>query len=194
MDRKALLLISIIVEGGLFVIGLLLIGGLDSFLSRFNVSWDATAYSLLLCLPLFAMLYLEERSQWSPLVRLKEEVDEKVAPIFANCNIIDLVVIALLAGMGEELLFRGWLQGALSFRLGLLTGILIASVIFGFAHYLSPAYAFYAGLTGLYLGIIYQVSGNLYIVMAIHAVYDFVAMVYLVKKNRGKEIELHAVG
>jgi hypothetical protein len=30
--------------------------------------------------------------------------------------------------------------------------------------------------------------------MAIHAVYDFVAMVYLVKKNRGKEIELHAVG
>jgi membrane protease YdiL (CAAX protease family) len=194
MARKTLLLITLVVEGGLFVIGLLLIGGLDALLSRLHVSWSATAYSLLLCLPIFAMLYLGEQSQWSPLVSLRDEIDEKVVPIFANCKIIDLAVIALLAGIGEELLFRGWLQGALAARLGILPGILVASVIFGFAHYLSPTYAIYAGLTGLYLGMIYQASGNLYIVMAIHAVYDFIALVYLVKKNRGEKIELHAVG
>ena len=61
---------------------------------------------------------------------------------------------------------------------------MIASVIFGLAHYLSPTYAIYAGLVGLYLGIIFQASENLYIVMAIHALYDFIALVYLVKKGK----------
>ena len=65
-------------------------------------------------------------------------------------------------------------------------GILIVSLIFGLAHYLSITYAIYAFLTGLYLGLIYQAFGNLYIVMVIHAVYDFVALMYLLK-NAGKK-------
>ena len=190
MARKTLLLITLFVEGGLLVIGLLLMGGLGVMLSKFNFSWSATAYALLLCIPILVMLYIGERSQWSPLVRLREEINEKVMPIFANCKIIDLAVIALLAGTGEELLFRGWLQGALTTKFGVLSGILIASVIFGLAHYLSTEYAIYAGLTGLYLGVIYQASGNLYIVMLIHAVYDFIALVYLVRKGRRVETGL----
>jgi membrane protease YdiL (CAAX protease family) len=193
MARKTLLLITLFVEGGLFLIGLLLLGGSSALLSRFSLSWSATVYSLLLCLPLFAMLYFDERSQWPPLVRLREEIDEKVRPIFADCKIIDLAVIALLAGTGEELFFRGWLQGILTIKFGVLPGILVASVLFGLAHYLSPTYAIYAGLTGLYLGVIYQVSGNLYIVIAIHALYDFIALVYLVRKGRGDGTGLHTV-
>ena len=188
MARRTLLLITLFVEGGLFVIGLLLIGGLDQLLSRFSLSWRATAYALMLCIPMLTMLYLSERTQWPPLARLRDELNEKVMPIFANCKIIDLAVIALLAGAGEELFFRGWLQGALIGKFGVLSGILIASAIFGFAHYLSPIYAIYAGLTGVYLGLIYQTSGNLYIVMVIHAIYDFIAMVYLVRKGRSDGI------
>jgi membrane protease YdiL (CAAX protease family) len=60
-------------------------------------------------------------------------------------------------------------------------------VIFGLMHYLSPTYAIYAGLTGLYLGVIYQVSGNLFIVMIIHALYDFIALVYVVRKSKSVE-------
>ncbi|MBN2500534.1 MAG: CPBP family intramembrane metalloprotease [Anaerolineales bacterium] len=194
MARKTLLLITLFVEGGLFVIGLLLMGGSDALLSRFSLSWSATGYALLLCIPMLAMLYFDERSHWLPLVRLREEINEKVVPIFANCKIIDLVVIALLAGTGEELLFRGWLQGTLIAKFGVLPGILIASAIFGLAHYLSPTYAIYAFLTGLYLGVIYQASGNLYIVMAIHAVYDFIAMVYLIRKGKGNETGVQTTG
>ena len=185
MDRKALLPVTVLVEGGLFLFGILLMGGPNAVLAQFNLSWSATVFALLLCLPMVAALYFAIRSEWEALSRLRYELDEKILPIFANCKIIDLAMIAFLAGIGEELFFRGWLQGVLTNKFGMLLGILIASGIFGFAHYLSPTYALYAGLTGVYLGAIYQISGNLYIVMAIHALYDFIALVYLVQKGKG---------
>jgi membrane protease YdiL (CAAX protease family) len=190
MDRKTLLLVTLFVEGGLYLFGLLLMGGPGDFQSKFNFTWSATGYALLFCLPLFATLYFAVRTKWKPLSQLNKEIEEKIAPIFANCNIIDLGIIALLAGVGEELFFRGWMQGALTNRLGLWVGILLASAVFGFAHYLSATYAIYAGLTGIYLGVIYQVSGNLYIVMAIHALYDFIALVYLSRRDeRSRELK-----
>jgi len=189
MDRKTLLLVTLFVEGGLFFLGLLLMGGPGALLSTFSPSWSATGYALSFCIPMFVGLYFAVVSKWKPLSRLKNELDEKVIPIFANCKIIDLAVIAFLAGVSEELFFRGWLQGALISKIGVLAGIVGASVIFGFAHYLSLTYVVYAGLTGIYLGVIYQASGNLYVVMAIHALYDFVALVYLVRRMKEKGSE-----
>ena len=125
-------------------------------------------------------------SQWEPLSRLNTEINEKILPIFTKCELIDLALIAVLAGVGEELFFRGWLQSVMINKIGVCLGILIVSVIFGLVHYLSTSYAIYAFLTGIYFGVIYYASGNLYIVMAIHAVYDFIALVYLVKRGGGQ--------
>ena len=187
MSRKTLLIVAVLTEGGLFLFGLLLVGGPQALASKFELSWNATASALVLCFPMLAALYFAIRSDWVPLSQLRTELDEKVTLLFANLKIPDLALIAFLAGVGEELFFRGWLQGSLTNRFDVWIGILIASAIFGFAHYLSPTYAIYAGLTGIYLGMIYQVSGNLYIVMAIHALYDFIALVYLVRKGKGAE-------
>ena len=184
MDRKTLLLVTLFVEGGLYLLGLLLMGGPDALHTNFSLTWSATAYSLLLCLPMFVSLIFVTRSRWELLVRFRKELDEKVLPIFLNSNIVDLAIISLLAGVGEELFFRGWMQTVLAERSGVWVGILAASLIFGLLHYLSITYAIYALATGIYLGVIYYVFGNLYIVMAIHAVYDFVALVYLVRKGR----------
>jgi len=193
MDRKALLLITIFAEGGLIVLGLILMRYSQLELwSRMNISWNATAYALILCIPMFAMLFFVVRSRWMPLSRLKSELDERIMPIFANSKLPDLALIAFLAGVGEELFFRGWLQSVLTSKFEAWSGILIASAIFGLAHYLSTTYALYAGLTGLYLGVIYQASGNLYVVMVIHAVYDFIALVYLT--GRGRKTGLRALG
>lgn len=74
--------------------------------------------------------------------------------------------------------------------MGIWVGILIASLIFGLAHYLSITYAVYAFITGIYLGVIYHLSGNLFIVMTMHAVYDFVALVYLSKRSIEKETRI----
>ena len=193
MNRKTLLLITFFTEGGLLVFGLLFIGGPSTMQSKFDLSWSATFYALLLSLPMFVALYVSVRSRWKPLSQLRSELYEKVVPIFAKCQLIDLVMISFLAGVGEELFFRGWMQGALSDRLGMWMGILIASAIFGFAHYLSSTYAIYAFITGIYLGAIYQISENLYIVMTIHTVYDFVALMYLIRVGRRKETEIQKV-
>lgn len=194
MNRKALLLITIFVEGGLVLLGLILMRfSRLELLSRIDLSWSATAYALLFCLPLLAMLFFFDRSQWGPMIRFRREIDEKIAPIFVNSKLPDLALIALFAGVGEELFFRGWLQSVLASRFEAWLGILIASMIFGLAHYLSPTYAIYAGLTGLYLGVIYQVTGNLYVAMVIHALYDFIALVYLVKKEKGEETGFQAM-
>jgi membrane protease YdiL (CAAX protease family) len=187
MNRKTLLLVAVPTEGGLFLLGLLLVGGPQALASKFHLSWNATASAFLLCLPMLAALYFAVRSNWAPLSQLRAELDEKVTPLFVNLKISDLALIALLAGAGEEFFFRGWLQGTLTDKFEVWIGIAIASVIFGLAHYLSPTYAIYAGLTGIYLGVIYQVSGNLYIVMLIHAFYDFIALVYLVRRGKNDE-------
>lgn len=195
MDRKALLLITVFVEGGLILLGLILLRYSQMELwHKFDLSWGATGHALLLCTPMLAMLFFVVRSRWTSLFHLRSEIDEKIMPIFANSELPDLALIAFLAGVGEELLFRGWLQGALTNKFESWFGILIASVIFGLAHYLSRTYAIFAGLIGLYLGIIYQVSGNLYLVMAIHAVYDFIALVYLVGRRKNKGTDLHTIG
>jgi membrane protease YdiL (CAAX protease family) len=186
MSRKSLLLVAVFTEGGLFLLGLLLVGGPQALASKFELSWKATASALLFCSPMLAAMYFAVRSNWAPLARLRAELDEKVVPLFTHLKILDLALIALLAGAGEELFFRGWLQGSLTNRFDAWVGILIASVIFGLVHYLSATYAIYAGLTGIYLGVIYQVSGNLYIVMVIHALYDFIALVYLVRKGKAR--------
>ena len=191
MNRNTLLLVTVITEGGLYFLGLALMNLAEIELrSVFSVSWTSTFYALLLTLPMFVTLYLVERSGWQPIVELRNEMDEKILPIFSNCNTVDLAVIAFFAGVGEELFFRGWMQAVLVERSGVLIGILITSLIFGVLHYLSTAYFIYAFLTSIYLGIIYLVTGNLFIVMAIHAVYDFAALVYLVRKGGQEETDL----
>jgi membrane protease YdiL (CAAX protease family) len=184
MDKKTLLLVTLIAEGGLYFLGLVLLTSADIELrSVFSVSWGAAAIALILTLPIFAALYLVERFSWEPIVRLRNQIDERVRPIFSECNLVDLGLIAFFAGVGEELFFRGWMQAVLVERSGVMIGILMTSLIFGALHYLSTAYAIYAFLTSIYLGIIYLLTGNLFILMAIHAVYDFVALVYLVVKG-----------
>ena len=181
MDRKTLLLITLLVEGGLFLFGLLLMGGSGALLPKFSLSWSATLYALLLCIPMFIGLYFAAVSKWRPLSQLRHELDEKVVAIFVNCQILDLALISLLAGSGEELFFRGFMFYGLSrSRLGIVGAILISALI-------------WTGLTGLYLGAIYQVTGNLYIVMTIHALYDFIALLYLVRHGNDRDIGLRTI-
>ena len=188
MNRKKLLLISFAVEGGIFLLGLVLINFSQiQPWTGFSLSWSATEYALLLSFPLLVALYISMQSSWEPLSRFRTELEEKIQPIFTECKLIDLAMIAFLAGTGEELFFRGWLQGVLTTKFSVWLGILIASLIFGLLHYLSTTYAIYAFLTGMYLGLIYQASENLYIVMAIHALYDFIALVYLFKKSKAQK-------
>ena len=134
---------------------------------------------------MLAALYFTMKTNWPPLSRLRSEMDEKIRPIFANSKFVDLLFISILAGVSEELFFRGWMQTMLANLFGPLAGIIITSLLFGLAHYLSKEYAIYAFVTGIYLGVIFHLTGNLYILMTIHAVYDLIALGYLSKRHKG---------
>jgi membrane protease YdiL (CAAX protease family) len=84
---------------------------------------------------------------------------------------VDLAIISLLAGIGEEILFRGVLQARF--------GIVIASIVFGLMHSVSAAYVIVTIIMGLYIGIIFEFGESLLIPMQLHFIYDFAALVYL---------------
>jgi membrane protease YdiL (CAAX protease family) len=120
-----------------------------------------------------------------PLRQLLRVIDEMLVPMFATCRGIDLAIISILAGIGEELLFRGVLQEASAALIGGTAGRYAAwigtSILFGLAHWITPLYALLAGLIGLYLGWLLLFSGNLLLPIVAHAGYDFLVLVYLVR-------------
>jgi membrane protease YdiL (CAAX protease family) len=102
-----------------------------------------------------------------------------VSELFHECNWLELALVALLAGVGEELLFRGVVQHAAAERWGAGAGLVIASLAFGFAHPLSLTYIVLAATIGFYLGWLWLASGNLLVPIVAHGLYDFIALIYL---------------
>ncbi|MDR9425538.1 MAG: CPBP family intramembrane glutamic endopeptidase [Marinobacter sp.] len=92
-----------------------------------------------------------------------------------------LVGLSVLAGVGEELLFRGAVQGWLLQHTGPWTAVIAASVVFGLVHYVSFTYFLMATGLGLILGTGYQLSGSLGMVMVWHGFYDLVALYCLLR-------------
>ena len=136
-------------------------------------------------LPLLAGLFVMERLPWAPLVRLQQLVETQLVPLFAHMSLWQLLLIALAAGMGEELLFRGWLQASLADwigpPLGVSLGLAVTSVAFGACHWLTPAYAVLALLISVYLGLLFLLTDSILAPIVCHALYDFIALVYLVR-------------
>jgi membrane protease YdiL (CAAX protease family) len=115
------------------------------------------------------------------VVHLVRIVEQRVAPLFAGSGPMVLVVVALLAGLGEEALFRGVVQPALAAHLPLLVAIAATAMLFGAAHWITPTYALLAGIVGAYLGGLFVLSGNLLVPIVAHALYDVVALALLVR-------------
>lgn len=95
-----------------------------------------------------------------------------------------LIALSVLAGVGEELLFRGAIQGWLAQHLHDAVAIGAASVLFGLVHYLSFTYFVVATALGLVLGAAYTLTDSLLLVMVWHAVYDMVALYSLRRHPR----------
>ncbi len=87
-----------------------------------------------------------------------------------------LIALSVFAGVGEELLFRGAIQGWLAQHVHDALAIVAASVLFGLVHYLSLAYFIMATGLGLVLGTTYALTDSLVLVMVWHGVYDMIAL------------------
>lgn len=180
--RRAALGLALSFEGGLALLAAL-VGWPTGLLTAASVRWDARAAGtgVLAALPLFLFFLLAAHWPTGPLRRIRAILDELLLPLLRPCTIADLALISLLAGVGEELLFRGILQGALARWLPFGPSLALASVVFGLAHLITPTYAVIATAIGAYLGWLWQFTGDLLCPIVTHALYDFLGLVYLLK-------------
>ena len=108
---------------------------------------------------------------------------------FKNCTTLDILFVSILAGLGEEALFRGVFQSFLAQWTHPLVSLIVVSIVFGMAHFVSLMYAIFAGLIGVYLGALYLYFDGLAVPMTVHAVYDFLALIYGVRFRRFAAVE-----
>ncbi len=178
-------LLAVIFEGGL---GLLAVGlgWLLGYPPADLIQWDldSVIWGVFATLPLIGVIWLAIRTEWRLLRHVLQVVKDQLLPLLSGCGPIKLAIIALFAGFGEEMLFRGvlqnWVADFYPKDLGAYIGLIVASVIFGIVHWVTVAYAVLAMLIGLYLGVLWMLFGNLLVPALVHSLYDFWAMLYLI--------------
>ena len=151
---------------------------------QLRAGWWGLGIGVAATVPLAAVGIGSARITRGPPARLLEVVERQFAALFTGCTALDFAVISAAAGVAEEALFRGVLQAGLADRLSPGAGLLIASLLFGLAHLVTPLYAAITVLVGLYLGWIFQASDSLLAAMVTHGLYDFVALRYLARRRR----------
>ena len=173
---------AICVEGGLAVIAILADG-----LFRLNLNYwnycrcNDTTFFLIVCglQPLVAGYFVLQALPLAALQRIDRLVRQMFWQHMGHWKLWQFALIAALAGLGEELLFRGLLQLGLSTMLPVWLAVLTASVLFGLAHAATPTYCFLAFIISLYLGWLFVLTGNLLVPIAIHALYDFCVFLFI---------------
>lgn len=180
--------LAIVFEGGLILLALSLgwLLGSPPF-ERVSLTWQAVVWGGVATGPPFLGVWWCTRLRWGPFSRLMREVEERLIPLFASCSCFELALISVFGGVGEEALFRGVIQETLTGWLNPWAALVVASGLFGLGHLITPTYAVLAGLIGLYLGGLSMAYDNLLVVVVVHALYDFVALVYLIGRHRAKQ-------
>ncbi|PYV45826.1 MAG: hypothetical protein DMG06_00755 [Acidobacteria bacterium] len=125
-----------------------------------------------ICLSLFA----SRNFAWAQL--LEDEFSKVLVPL----PVWEILALALLSGLVEEILFRGAIQPAF--------GLVSTSLLFGLAHII-PRRAFlpwsaYAVFAGFLFGSLFELTHNLLPVIVAHSVSNFVLILVL---NRRKTVQ-----
>lgn len=153
-----------------------------------HTAWRDIGLGAATALPFLAGLVLLDHYPIRVLQPLVRTVRTDVVPLFRGTGTAGLVAIACAAGVGEELLFRGFLQQTLAAWWGLPAGpwiaLAIASLAFGSCHWLCAAYAVLATVMGLALGSLLLATGHLAAPITMHALYDALALLYLTRPGR----------
>ncbi len=181
-QRLGLVAVGVLVEGGLALLAVVL-GWLFDAPASTALHWRADDFFLgiVAALPMLAGFFACVYWPVGPLARIKQFSDEVIRPLFESSSLFELALIAVAAGLGEELLFRGVLQELAGRWLGVAGAVVVVSVVFGLLHAITPTYAVLAALLGAYLACWRLAADSLLPVVVAHAGYDWVALVYLVR-------------
>jgi membrane protease YdiL (CAAX protease family) len=102
-----------------------------------------------------------------------ENLTRSLAKEYAGASLAQALLGGLTASLGEELFFRGFIQG----RWGLVAGALA----FGLAHFGRKdirVVSYWAFMHGLIIGLCYRISGNILVPMTTHGLFDTGGVIY----------------
>ncbi len=176
---------STVIEGTTFVLILLLtmiLGKLDIMKSTwksFKAGFGAGA---------FLFVYLT----FSAVVMIGIGIINPQSHFVSAPKIIAFTLYMLFIGLTEEFMFRGLIQNYLvdaygKTKIGTISAIVVASIIFGEAHIINAVGALPlkgvvyqmlgAAALGMYIGAVYARCNNIWVVALMHALMDFVALI-----------------
>jgi CAAX protease family protein len=189
-QKSSGLRLALLVEGGLGVAAVLLawllgVPLVDQFPPDAAKALNALFHGVLAAVPLLFMFWFLVRSRHPELRRLSDQVQWLVDELFGGANLAQLALVAVLAGLGEELLFRGTLLPLVARWTNPLVALAVTSLLFGLAHALSRLYFLLATLIGVYFGWL-AMDWGLSVAIVAHGLYDLVALVYLSHRTRSR--------
>lgn len=171
-----------LIGAGLFEGALLLLafggGWLTGSHPTATLTWSAAdfGFGVLATGPMLILLLICFLSRSKGMLQVREFVRDTIGPYLDECRWIDIVLLALLAGVCEEAFFRGflflWIQ-----NWNQMLAVLITNLLFGLAHAVTPLYVVLAAFLGLYLTafMVVDPTPNLLIPITAHALYDLIA-------------------
>lgn len=155
-------------------------------LAHLSLSATGLFWGIVGTLPLYLLFALSYNLPWSSMRAVRNFLVEKLGPFLSRYRWHELLYLGFLAGISEEILFRGLLQSWFEQNWGWIGGIVFSNLVFALVHWVTPLYALLAGLTGVYLGVAFDFGGerNLVVPILIHAIYDFLAFIAVAQTYR----------
>jgi len=155
--------------------------------ATFAWSWPGLLAGTAATAPMLAGFLALWRSDHRIARAMRERVDEIVHGVFRHASALEVALVAIAAGVAEEALFRGFLQGLFEEKFGPRVGLWSAALLFGLAHPITRSYVVVTAVFGYYLGWLWQVSDNLLAPITAHILYDFFVLLILIRDQRWGE-------
>lgn len=164
---------------------ILFLGGLLSwFYSPWSwlgdLSWASIPYGVVLGIVIYLIGFILSCTPWTKTPAMHNLL-LTLHSFFKRFTWFQILVVSLLAGVGEELLIRAVLQSYLIEKISPVWGIVCASIVFGALHFMTKTYVLLTFFLGLLFGLSFYYSGSVVLVMVAHTVYDVIAFAMIVK-------------
>lgn len=179
MDRDSFLRSAVALEVGLLGLSALLVtvwkipAETDPLIQNGGLSAGlALVYGVAIGVALFPLFYVCWQTAWRPFRAIREALIETLGPFLLHARHRDVIILALCAGVCEEVLFRGVLEPRL--------GVVLTNTIFGGLHALTVTYFLVATLLGALFSGMQILTGNLWTPILAHATYDYLAFCWVI--------------
>ncbi|MEQ1544164.1 CPBP family intramembrane glutamic endopeptidase [Methyloglobulus sp.] len=179
-------------EAALILVAIVLgwMSGINPF-ADLHYSESAILYGILGTIPLFLLFLLLEQFTSESVITIRRFLMETLGPALHRHHWADLFVLAAIAGISEEVLFRGVIQPWMESSWGTIAGLIGSNILFGMVHAITPLYFVMATVVGIYLGLALDIGGdrNLLTPVIIHSLYDFLAFLALMRSYRANLVK-----